>query len=76
MLTTKQVRDIIHAHDGAVFGIYTNKTAGHTGNERRVKCYYRNNGKLFSALKEAAGAENVKLTTSWFPGITVKCVLG
>lgn len=80
LLTTKQVRNIIHANGGGEYGIYTNKTAGHTGMDRRVKCYYGNNETLYRALKKAAGAENVTLTSGgggWAgPGLTVKCVLG
>jgi len=82
MLTTKQVRAIINQHSTSTYGIYTNKTAKHTGPERRVKCYFRNNVKLLTALQKAAGASNVTLTegSSHFrgggPGITVKCVIG
>jgi hypothetical protein len=82
MLTTTQVRAIIHKHSTNTYGIYTNKTKGHTGPIRRVKCYFRNNTKLLTALQKAAGLENVTLTGgghSYYsagPGITVKCVIG
>ena len=81
MLTTTQVRAIIHKHQKFNFGIYTNKTAKYTGSIRRVKCYFQGNNKLLRALKRAAGAENVTLTAGaphymGLPGITVKCVLG
>lgn len=79
MLTTKQVRNIMHAHGAKQYGIYTNKTTGHTGNERRVKCYYSGNRALLAALRAAAGKENVTLTAGshWraWSGITVKCLL-
>jgi len=80
MLNTKQVRAIINKHSSSTYGLYTNKTTGDTSNLRRVKCYFRNNVKLLSALQKAAGAKNVKLTTgslSHFghPAIIVKCVL-
>ena len=81
MITTQQVRDIIRTHrPGAL--IYTNKTTGHKGPERRVKCYYRGDTELMSALQKAAGADNVTLTAggdgyySVGQGIVVKCVLG
>ena len=82
MLTTKQVRAIINQHSTSTYGIYTNKTAKHTGPNRRVKCYFKNNVKLLTALEKAAGAGNVTLTEggsgycSGGPGITVKCVIG
>lgn len=81
MLTTTQVRAIIHQHSTNTYGIYTNKTAKHTGPLRRVKCYFRNNYALLRALEKAAGAENVTVTPggSYYggqPGITVKCVIG
>ena len=81
MITTKQVRAIIAQHSTYSYGIYTNKTTGHTGLDRRVKCYFRNNTKLLKALIAAAGAENVTLTeggNQYYgggPGIVVKCVL-
>jgi hypothetical protein len=81
MITTQQVRDIIRTHrPGAL--IYTNKTTGHKGPERRVKCYFRNDKELLAELKKAAGADNVTLTAggdgyySVGQGIVVKCVLG
>jgi hypothetical protein len=82
MLTTKQVRAIISQHSTSTYGIYTNKTAKYTGPIRRVKCYFKNNVKLLTALQKAAGASNVTLTAggngycSGGPGITVKCVIG
>lgn len=81
MLNTKQVRAIINKHSSSTYGLYTNKTAGDTSNNRRVKCYFRNNVKLLSALQKAAGKENVRITSgdqSHYsqPAIIVKCVLG
>ena len=85
MLTTTQVRAIMHKHKSvhATWDpIWTNKTAGHTGADRRVKTYYSGNKKLLKALQTAAGKGNVKLTAggNWYgamgPGIVVKCVLG
>jgi hypothetical protein len=81
MLTTTQVRAIMHKHQKFNFGIYTNRTKAHTGPERRVKCYFQGNHKLLRALERAAGAENVTLTpggnyATGMPGITVKCVIG
>jgi hypothetical protein len=62
--------------------MYTNKTAKHTGNIRRVKCYLAgSDAGLVSALRTAAGAMNVNVTQgssysrSWGEGVTVKCVL-
>lgn len=81
MITTKQVRAIIAQHSTSSYGVYTNKTTGHTGSDRRVKCYFRGNNKLLAALQKAAGAENVTLTAGgegWYaggPGIVVKCIL-
>ena len=81
MLTTKQVRAIIAKHSTDSYGVYTNKTAGHQGPERRVKCYFRNNVDLYRALQKAAGTENVTLTpggSGYYtlgPGIIVKCIL-
>jgi hypothetical protein len=81
MLTTKQVRAIIAQHSTDSYGVYTNKTAGHQGPERRVKCYFRNNVDLYRALQKAAGTENVTLTpggSSYYsmgPGIVVKCLV-
>jgi hypothetical protein len=82
MLTTTQVRAIIHKYSNNTYGLYTNKTKGHTGLNRRVKCYFRGNTKLYTALIEAAGSENVYITEgsphyhSIGPAIIVKCVLG
>jgi hypothetical protein len=80
MLNTKQVRAIIAQHSTSTYGVYTNKTTGDMSNRRRVKCYFRNNMKLFFALQKAAGFENVRLTEGGAyaggrPGIVVKCVL-
>ena len=81
MITTKQVRAIIAQHRRYMSDVYTNKTTGHTGQERRVKCYFRNNTKLFKALQKAAGKENVTLTAGTAGpgmrrrGIVVKCIL-
>jgi hypothetical protein len=81
MLTTKQVRAIIHQHTDNTYGIYTNKTTGDTSNMRRVKCYFRNNTKLLRALQKAAGKQYVTLTEgaqhyySGGPGIIVECIL-
>jgi predicted TIM-barrel enzyme len=82
MLNTKQVRDIIRAHRPDAL-IYTNKTTGHKGPERRVKCYFRSDTELLFMLQTAAGAENVKVTAGGYGhnyyrvgrGIVVKCVL-
>lgn len=81
MLTTSQVRAIMHQYGANDYGIYTNKTAGHEGPERRVKCYYRGKKDLLDALQKAAGKENVTLTPGAVyygagPGITVKCIIG
>jgi hypothetical protein len=82
MLTTTQVRAIIRKHSTNTYGIYTNKTKDHTGPERRVKTYFRNDVDLFRALQKAAGRANVYLTPgsdychSIGPAIIVKCVLG
>jgi hypothetical protein len=85
MLTTRQVRAIIRKHNPSTHPvwdpIYTNKTKSNPGNVRTVKCYYHSNTALLKALQQAAGAQNVKLTTgaqhyyALGPGITVKCVL-
>lgn len=80
MLNTKQVRAIIAQHSDSSYGVYTNKTTGDMSNRRRVKCYFRNNTKLYFALQKAAGVENVKITEggNYYggrPGIVVKCVL-
>ena len=78
LLTTKQVRTIMLNNGGCP--AYTNKTTGHTGNNRRVKAYYRGNSKMLNALILACGKENVKLTAgngwSRARGVTVRCVLG
>jgi hypothetical protein len=82
MLNTKQVRTIIAQHSTDSYGVYTNKTKGHTGPERRVKCYFQDNVELYRALQKAAGKDNVTITPggagyySMGPGIVVKCVLG
>jgi hypothetical protein len=79
MLTTKQVRAIMRQYPISRYGVYTNKTKGHTGVNRRVKCYYGNNDALLNALIKAAGSNNVNLTAGYGysanAGITVKCVL-
>ena len=82
MITTKQVRAVIAKHSTSSYGVYTNKTTGHTGSDRRVKCYFRGNNKLLAALQKAAGAENVTLTAGFGgggygggAGIVVKCIL-
>jgi hypothetical protein len=80
MITTQQVRDIIRTHRPDAL-IYTNKTTGYKGPERRVKCYFRGDTELLAALKKAAGADNVSVTAggdgyySIGQGIVVKCVL-
>jgi hypothetical protein len=82
MITTTQVRAIINAHRTSTYGLYTNKTAGYTGDIRRVKCYFKGDVKLVVALQKAAGKANVYLTEgsgSCFGGgasIIVKCVIG
>jgi hypothetical protein len=85
MLTTKQVRNIMRNHLTSTYGLYTNKTTGDTTNIRRVKCYMprdnREATKLINALKKAAGADNVNLTSGEAtygygrPGITVRCLV-
>ena len=82
LLTTIQVRNIMRANGVYGNSMYTNKSKGHTGTARRVKCYYRGNDKVLAALQKACGADNVTLTPeppmwhrSWGAGITVKCVL-
>jgi hypothetical protein len=76
--TTLQVRAIMHSFNVAGHAMYTNKTTGHTGRQRRVKCY-GNDLVLIAALQKACGAANVKQTPGSNyrsgPGITVKCVL-
>lgn len=80
MLTTIEVRDIMRKAGRDAEYIYTNKTKGHTGNERRVKCYFPDE-KLVAQLKQAAGADNVKImlhggyNSGMHDGIVVKCVL-
>ena len=82
LLTTTQVRNIMRANGGTPE--YTNKTAGHTGNVRRVKAYYRGNSQMLIALQNACGALNVTLTKgveysrSYMPrrAVTVRCVIG
>ena len=77
MITTKQVRSIMRNH--SKFSVYTNKTTGHMGLDRRVKCYYRGTQDipLLYALQNAAGVENVNITSysAGNRGITVKCML-
>jgi hypothetical protein len=79
MITTRQVREIIRAHRPTAT-IYTNKTTGHQGPERRVKCYFRDDTELMAKLMAAAGSNNV-YTTEYYgygarPALIVKCVLG
>ena len=79
LLTTLQVRDIMRANGGVPE--YTNKTTGHTGRDRRVKCYYNGNAKMVTALQKVCGKDNVKVTSGelhrWSrgSGVTVKCIL-
>jgi hypothetical protein len=80
MLTTTQVRAIMRENGG--FPAYTNKSAGHTGNIRRVKAYYNGNAKMLAALREKCGISNVNLTdgASYVRGpslraVTVRCTL-
>lgn len=81
MITTKQVRNLIRTHRPDAL-IYTNKTTGHKGPERRVKCYFRNDRELLVLLSIAAGPENVYTTAGggymYSPGaaIIVKCHIG
>ena len=79
MITTQQVRDIIRAHRPNSL-IYTNKTNGHKGPERRVKCYYRGDTELLFMLQTAAGSDNVYLTghstMGTGRGLIVKCHIG
>lgn len=81
LLTTVQIRKIMRAN--GLRPAYTNKTTGHDGNIRRVKCYYSgHDATLLAALYTACGPRNVTLTKGndhylrgGGPGITVKCVL-
>lgn len=82
MLTTKQVRAIIKQHSISSRHIFTNKTTGHTGSDRRVKIYFNNDIALLKVLQKAAGKDNITLTKggdsiySRGPGLTVKCIIG
>ena len=77
LLNTKQVRAIIRANGGTP--LYTNKTKGHTGNIRRVKCYFDGNADLLAALDKASGIRNVNWIMNnryaHHTAITIKCVL-
>lgn len=82
LLTTLQIRTIMRANGVSGSMMYTNKTKGHTGRIRRVKCYLAGgDAGLVSALHAATGAMNVNVTAgssysrSWGEGVTVKCVL-
>lgn len=79
-LTTLQVRAIMLAHGVSGYEMWTNKSKNHTGQDRRVKCYFRNNLSMLQALQSAAGGAAVKVTrgASWAqqrPALIVKCVL-
>lgn len=77
MLTTIQVRAIMHKHSIRAEDMYTNKTTGHTGNIRRVKCYSSEDA-LIEELMEVAGWDVTVTEGSSYmqrPGITVKCIL-
>lgn len=58
--------------------IYTNKSAGHKGNERRVKAYIGRNSDV-DMLRQMVGFANVKLPSnpsySGRHSVTVKCFL-
>jgi hypothetical protein len=82
LLTTLQVRSIMRAHGVKGSSIYTNKSANHTGNIRRVKCYYFDNHPLLNALIEACGGENINITPGVHyiaapaaAGLTVRCII-
>ena len=77
MLTTKQVRKIMHSFEVPSINMWTNKTLGHKGQNRRVKCYSTELS-VFVALQRACGAANVKATQGCNPrgsGIVVKCLI-
>lgn len=59
-ITTLQVRAVMAQHGADQ--IYTNKTKGHTGNTRRVKCYYQTPDMHTDLLKLMGGNGNIKMT--------------
>lgn len=78
LLTTLAVRWVMRVYGAKP--LYTNKTKGHTGNVRRVKCYYDGNYEMLNGLRNAFGTENVTLTSGNHryysqQAITVRCVL-
>ena len=79
IITTKKVRAIMNNHFAGQ--LYTNKTKNDTSDNRRVKCYLRDNENLLRELRMVAGRENVTVTkgsgrwNSYGPGIVVKCLL-
>ena len=78
MLTTIQVRAIMRKHG---FGgtLYTNKSAGHEGRERRVKMYGHGTAALQKELAQAGGADTLTFTFNMgyneTDGLTVRCLL-
>ena len=75
MLTTKEVRKIMHKHN--VSTIYTNKNK----NSNTVKCYMPRNDAVALALlielEQSASEENVKINNICYhnlQSIIVKCV--
>ena len=78
MISTLQVRTIIRKHFNSNSPtMWTNKTKGHKGLNRRVKCYaFGNYQPLLSELRSAAGAMNVTVGGGgYYCSIIVKCVL-
>lgn len=62
LLTTLEVRDIMHKHGNT--SIWTNKRKGGNGTLRGVKCYYYGEdscNQLVEELKAKAGKENVRV---------------
>ena len=87
MLSTKQVRDIMHKHGNTP--IWTNKRAGND-DLRGVKCYHygdNSSDRLVNELQTKAGTHNVRVTDGpteeeslqsrsiGLGGIVVTCVL-
>ena len=78
MLTTTQVRAIMrkHGHRG---DIWTNKSAGHEGRERRVKIYGHGTAAMQKELARAGGADTLTFTVNMgyneTDGLTVRCLL-
>lgn len=77
MITTVQVRAIMRKHNA--HHIWTNKTKGHKGLARRVKCWATGDKvAMMSELRSVAGASNVYEGTdpaAYYGSIIVKCEL-